>query len=79
MQSSCKTLRRMRYSYLLFLGAIFQQVIKGPVCRSVNFEMYFWYLQFSHKRTIKFDFTTCRLVFIRCLEESEDTKNTFRN
>ena len=27
----------------------------------------------------KFDFTTCRLVFVRFLEESEDTKTTFRS
>ena len=27
--------------------------------------------------TKKFDFTTCRLVFICLLEESEDTKKTF--
>ena len=27
----------------------------------------------------KFDFTTWRLVFVRFLEESEDTKKTFRN
>ena len=33
----------------------------------------------SKKRTNKFDFTTCQLVFVRFLEESEDTKKTFRN
>ena len=33
----------------------------------------------SKKRTNKFDFTTCRLVFLRFLEESEDTKKPFRN
>ena len=41
-----------------------------------------WFFQAdvsSKKRTNKFDFTTCRLVFVRFLEESEDTKKTFRN
>ena len=33
----------------------------------------------SKKRMNKFDFTTCRLVFIRFLEEIEDIKKTFRN
>ena len=31
----------------------------------------------SKKRTNKFNFTTCRLVFVRFLEESEDTEKTF--
>ena len=31
------------------------------------------------ERTNKFDFTTCRLVFVRFLEEGVDTKKTFRN
>ena len=31
----------------------------NPECkRSVNFEMYFWYLQFFQKQMKKFDFTT---------------------
>ena len=33
----------------------------------------------SKKKTSKSDFTTCRLVFVRFLEESEDNKETFRN
>ncbi len=33
----------------------------------------------SKKRTNKFAFTTMRLVFVRFLEEIEDTKKTFRN
>ena len=33
----------------------------------------------SKKRTNEFDFTTMRLVFVRFLEEIEDTKKTFRN
>ena len=33
----------------------------------------------SKKRTNKFDFTTCRLFSSVFLEESEDTKKTFRN
>ena len=31
------------------------------------------------KRTNGFDFTTMRLVFVRFLEEIEDTTKTFRN
>ena len=33
----------------------------------------------SKKRTNEFNFTTMRLVFVRFLEEIEDTKKTFRN
>ena len=33
----------------------------------------------SKKRTNKFNFTTVILVFVRFLEEIEDTKKTFRN
>ena len=39
-----------------------------------------WFLQAEvspKKRTNKFDFATCPLVFVRFLEESEDTKKTF--
>ena len=32
-----------------------------------------------HNRANKFNSTTCRLVFVRFLEESEDTKKTSRN
>ena len=41
-----------------------------------------WFLQAnvsSKKWTNKFDVTTCQLVFVRFLEEGEDTKKTFRN
>ena len=41
-----------------------------------------WFFQAdvsSKKWTNKFDFTTCELVFVRFLEESEDTIKTFRN
>ena len=33
----------------------------------------------SKKRTHEFNFTTMRLIFVRFLEEIEDTKKTFRN
>ena len=33
----------------------------------------------SKKQTNEFAFTTMRLVFVRFLEEIEDTKKTFRN
>ena len=41
-----------------------------------------WFFQAdisSEKWMNKFNFTTCRLVFVRFLEESEDTKKTFWN
>ena len=41
-----------------------------------------WFFQTdvsSNKRMNKFNFTTCRLVFVHFLEESEDTKKTSRN
>ena len=41
-----------------------------------------WFFQAdvsSKKRTNKFNFTTRQLVFVRFLEESEDTKKTFWN
>ena len=41
-----------------------------------------WFFQTdvsSKKRMNKFNFISCRLVFVRFLEESEDNKNTFRN
>ena len=44
-----------------------------------KFEMIFLSRNFFQKVTNKFDFTTCRLVFVRFLEESEDTKKTFLN
>ena len=34
---------------------------------------------FLPKRTNKFNFTTCQLVFVCFLEESEDTKKIFQN
>ena len=53
--------------------------LKGPV----NFEMSFWYLQFSQKTNEKIRLyyydTSGRLVFVRFLEEIEDTQKTFRN
>ena len=30
------------------------------------------------KQMNKFDFTTCRLIFVRFFEASDDTKKTFR-
>ena len=42
-----------------------------------NSKLFFQAEVFSKKRTNKFDFTTCRLVFVRFLEESEDAKRHF--
>ena len=44
-----------------------------------NLKLFFQADVSSKKRTNKFDFTTCRLVFVRFLEESEDTNKTFQN
>ena len=44
------------------------QLISKANCQATNS---------SKKRTNEFDFTTIQLVFIRFLEEIEDTKKTF--
>ena len=44
------------------------QLISKANCQTANS---------SKKRTNEFDFTTMRLVFVRCLEEIEDTKKAF--
>ena len=46
------------------------QLILKANCQAVNS---------SKKRTNEFVFTTMRRVFVRFLEEIEDTKKTFRN
>ena len=46
------------------------QIISKANCQAVNS---------SKKRTKEFVFTTVRRVFVRFLEEIEDTKKTFRN
>ena len=46
------------------------QIILKANCQAVNS---------SKKRTNEFVFTTMRRVFVRFLEEIEDTKKTFRN
>ena len=48
---------------------------KGQIISKANYGI----LNSSKKRTNKFVFTTMRLVFVRFLEEIEDTKKTFRN
>ena len=45
----------------------------------INSKIFFKADVSSKKRTNKFDFTPFRLVFVRFLEESEDTEKTFRN
>ena len=44
-----------------------------------NSKLFFQANVSSKRRTNKFDFTICQLVFVHFLEESEDTKKTFRN
>ena len=51
---------------------------KIPGCQT-NSKLFFQADVSSKKQMNKFDFTNCRLVFVRFLEESEDTKKTFRN
>ena len=46
------------------------QLISKANCQAVNF---------SKKRTNESVSTTMRRVFVRCLEEIEDTKKAFRN
>ena len=58
------------------------ETISHMICRllkgQTNSKWFFQANVSSKKRTTKFDFTTCRLVFVRFLEESEDTKKIFR-
>ena len=46
------------------------QLISKANCQAMNS---------SKKRTNEFDLTTMQCVFVRFLEENEDTKKTFRN
>ena len=48
---------------------------KGQIISKANYQA----VNSSKKRTNEFDFTTMRHVFVRFLEEIEDTKKTFRN
>ena len=55
----------------LCLCVVFKgQLISKANCQAVNS---------SKKRTNEFAFTTMQRVFVRFLEEGEDTKKTFRN
>ena len=63
----------LNFSELFFHLKIF--LVKGQT----NSKWFFQDDVSSKKQTNKFDFTTCRLVFICFLEESEDTEKTFRN
>ena len=56
-----------------YVGPLYLFVFKGQT----NSKLYFQADVSSKKRTNKFDFTTCRLVFVRFLEESEDAKRHF--
>ena len=48
---------------------------KGQLISKANFQA----VNSSEKQTNEFVFTTMQHVFVRFLEEIEDTKNTFRN
>ena len=69
--------------YCLFLhhGWFVQNLGKDfiPTKGQTNSKWFFQADVSPKKRTNKFVFTTCRLVFVCFLEESEDTKKTFRN
>ena len=59
------------------LAFFFQQAseLKGQLISKANCQA----VNSSKKRTNEFVFTTMRRVFVRFLEEIEDTKKTFRN
>ena len=66
---SVKPKADLEWNYFEFSFHIFRgQLISKANCQTVNS---------SKKQTNEFVFTTMRLVFIRSLEESEDTKKTF--
>ena len=69
----------IRYVFFLLLSHYFLLDVK----RSVNFKRTFWYPQLFQKTNEKIQLnyydTSGRLVFVRFLEEFEDTKKTFRN
>ena len=50
-------------------------IAKGQLISKANCQA----LNSSKKRTNEFIFTTMRCVFVRCLEEIEDTKKKFQN
>ena len=52
-----------------------QQIHKGQLISKANYQA----LNSSKKRTNEFVFTTMRRVFVRFLEEIEDSKKAFRN
>ena len=54
----------------LFFASIKGQLISKANCQAVNS---------SKKRTNEFVFTSMRCVFVRFLEEIEDSKKAFRN
>ena len=53
----------------------FNQDVKGQLISKANCQV----VNSSKKRTNEFVCTTMRRVFVRFLEEIEDTKKTFRN
>ena len=85
------TFRKCSQTDYLFTVTLFQRnknfffklIVKWRNCKMVkgqtNLKLFFQADVPSKKRTNKFDFTICRLVFVRFLEESEDTKKTFQN
>ena len=54
---------------------LFERILKGQIISKANCQV----VNSSKKRTNEFVFTTMRRVFVRFLEEIEDTKKTFRN
>ena len=61
--------------FVAFLQNFNLQFTKGQIISKANCQA----VNSSKKRTNEFVFTTMRRVFVRFLEEIEDTKKTFRN
>ena len=62
-------------SYAFLVLSFFKPGAKGQLISKANCQA----VNSSKKRTNEFVFTTMRRVFVRFLEEIEDTKKTFRN
>ena len=89
------TIFKSKFSFIssiVSLGCESNQIVSGDACTEcdagqipnhakgqTNLKWFFQMDVSSKKRTKKFDFTICRLVFVCFLEENEDTKNIFRN
>ena len=65
-----KTIKKDKQNYPTIVQVTKGQLISKANCQAVNS---------SKKQTNEFIFTTMQRVFVRFLEEIEDTKKAFRN